>query len=147
MTHLQETRKCGLQPQMLQYMQLLVCVDGAPSSLFPLSSSIIISLHFLPYLPHHSPLPPPPPLTPSPFPPSLLPSSLLPHLSPSITPHSSKHVSLWFIGLEFKKSTTGGVNITITHEIQVFSNAGPPATLSIALQLTFIYRCLHIPCF
>jgi poly(A) polymerase len=36
---------------------------------------------------------------------------------------TSEQVSLWFIGLEFKKSTTGGVNITITYEIQVFSNA------------------------
>ena len=31
---------------------------------------------------------------------------------------------MWFIGLEFKKNTTGGINITITYEIQVFSNAG-----------------------
>ena len=29
---------------------------------------------------------------------------------------------MWFIGLEFTKST-GGVNITITYEIQVFTNA------------------------
>ena len=35
---------------------------------------------------------------------------------------------MWFIGLEFKKSGTGAVNITITYEIQVFSNAGQPAT-------------------
>ena len=31
---------------------------------------------------------------------------------------------MWFIGLVFKKSTTGAVNITITYEIQVFINAG-----------------------
>ncbi|CAI8011918.1 Poly(A) polymerase gamma [Geodia barretti] len=36
----------------------------------------------------------------------------------------SEQVSMWFIGLEFKKNpSTGGVNITITYEIQVFSNA------------------------
>lgn len=35
----------------------------------------------------------------------------------------SEEVSMWFIGLEFKKSGTGAVNITITYEIQVFSNA------------------------
>ena len=39
----------------------------------------------------------------------------------------SEQVSMWFIGLEFKKNpSTGGVNITITYEIQVFSNAGQP---------------------
>ena len=32
-------------------------------------------------------------------------------------------MSMWFIGLEFKK-TPGGVNITITYEIQAFTNAG-----------------------
>jgi poly(A) polymerase len=36
----------------------------------------------------------------------------------------SEQVSMWFIGLEFKKNpSTGGINITITYEIQVFSNA------------------------
>ena len=30
---------------------------------------------------------------------------------------------MWFIGLEFKK-ISGGVNITLTYEIQVFTNAG-----------------------
>lgn len=34
----------------------------------------------------------------------------------------SEQASMWFIGLEFKKGP-GGVNITITYEIQVFTNA------------------------
>ena len=36
---------------------------------------------------------------------------------------SPQHTSMWFIGLEFKK-TPGGVNIEITFEIQAFINAG-----------------------
>lgn len=35
---------------------------------------------------------------------------------------SSQFLSRWFIGLEFKK-TPGGVNITLTYEIQAFTNA------------------------
>ena len=36
---------------------------------------------------------------------------------------SPQYTSMWFIGLEFKK-TPGAVNIEITFEIQAFINAG-----------------------
>jgi len=51
----------------------------------------------------------------------------LAHIYPtSYGPSSSdgqQHMSMWFIGLEFKKMP-GGVNIEITFEIQAFINAG-----------------------
>ena len=35
---------------------------------------------------------------------------------------------MWFVGLVFKKSSDGGVKITITSEIQTFTNAGTGCT-------------------
>ena len=41
-------------------------------------------------------------------------------------PESEENMCLWFIGLEFKKVENGdkGLKITITGEIQTFTNAG-----------------------
>ena len=54
---------------------------------------------------------------------------------------------MWFIGLVFKKISTGGVNITITYEIQVFSNAGLSTTHTHThcnlWHITCIHECTH----
>ena len=40
------------------------------------------------------------------------------------------HLRRWFIGLEFKKSDGEVLNLTLTYEIQMFTNAG--------LQVTYV---------
>ena len=39
-----------------------------------------------------------------------------------------EHLRRWFIGLEFKKSDGEVLNLTLTYEIQMFTNAGLLAT-------------------
>ena len=51
---------------------------------------------------------------------------------------------MWFIGLEFKKNTTGGINITITYEIQVFSNAGQFVPLLLPFVMSVYIYCIYL---
>ncbi len=69
----------------------------------------------------HSYVPPPPP--------------------PSNPPHSEtpEKILMWFVGLEFSKNDGAVVNLTLTSEIQMFTNAG---TLLNALIMWIIYNIL-----
>lgn len=51
--------------------------------------------------------------------------SLIGHIVLVVSLSSPQFVSMWFIGLEFRKMPGGGsVNLTLTYEIQAFTNAG-----------------------